>query len=182
MPKRHTSLLSLYKTQKARFDALDRNALHGMQVLKRDALEQIDDLVKGSPPSGIARKKALAALGQIGASPYARLGSRFDTSKNRFGAKALGIPSQHGVWFNLPIGVIYGALRSSKFASVDGFRLTVGFDHRAGRSIYVVLPSGTINMVGRGLWGPNEGGEMGKRMKAFRKAFQDSFFKPLTKP
>lgn len=177
MPKRHTSALQLYNAQLARFRAVGDNALHGMQILKRDMLEEIDELVRGQGVSGPSRIKALRAAGH----PYARKDHPMDSGGKRFGGKR-GKDARGGSFNQLPIGLISGQLRSAKFASLDRFELTVGFDKRAGKSIYAVLPFGTNKMVGRGLWMPGEGGELGKRAKRARRAFNAAFFDPLKKP
>jgi hypothetical protein len=177
MPNRHNSPLQMYNAQLRRFQAVGDNALQGMQILKRDMLDEIDELVRGQGVSGPNRIKALRAAGH----PYARKASPMDSGGKRFGGKR-GKDARGGSFNQLPIGLISGRLRSAKFARLDRFELTVGFDKRAGRSIYVVLPFGTNNMVGRGLWLPGEKGELGKRAKRARRAFNAAFFDPLKKP
>lgn len=185
MPKRHTSAQQMYNAQLRRFQAVGDNALHGMQILKRDMLEELDELVSGQGVSGKSRIKALRAAGH----PYARKDTPMDNGRNRYGGKRGGLQSVrseelHGKasFKQIPIGLISGQLRSAKFASLDRFELTVGFDKRAGKSIYAVLPFGTNKMVGRGLWLPGERGELGKRAKRARRAFNAAFFDPLKKP
>lgn len=181
MPRRHTSLTSLFKAQTFRFEACKGNLALGMETLRRESLRELDELVSG-PGFGKARIKALRAAGH----PYGRLDHPLDTAKHRFGAQRYR--RQKGTkeeWPTWPVGIISGKLRQSKFASIErsnGFKLTLGFNQRAGRAIWRVYPGGTKWMVDSGIWGPNEGGELGKRMKKSRLAFRKTFFDPLKKP
>lgn len=188
MPKRHSSAQSLYFAQVARFNKVNKNALQGMQILRRDALDEMTELTSGSP-QGKARLRLLRAMGF----PFARDDSPLDTDTMRMGGKRGNVKSGKRLrkklqikgkvnFPQLPIGKITGALQRAKFASTDRFKLTLGFDRRAGRSINVVIPWGTNKMVGRGLWLPGERGELGKRMKRARRAFAKVFFDPLRRP
>ena len=178
MARRHTSPKSLYDAQLARFKAVGKNAKAGMYILKRDALDEMETLVNGgSGVAGKARIKALRAAGH----PFGRNNTAMDTGSRRFGGKR-GVANRVGGFPQLPIGVISGKLKKSKFATVKDFQLTLGFDKSAGPSIAAVYPFGTNRTVGRGLMLPGEKGALGKRMKRSRLAFKKAFFEPLKKP
>jgi hypothetical protein len=183
MARKHTSDVQMFNAQLERFRRVSGGARIGMRLLRRESLDELKTLSDGSKgPKGKARLRALRAAGH----PYGRRVSGDPTTgkrgivKNRKGRRVGQFPQ-------LPIGMISGALDRSRFATINendlsDYKLTVGFNRKAGPSINVVLPAGTKKMVGRGLMLPNERGEFGARMKRARRAFSEAFFKPLTKP
>lgn len=182
MAKKHKTDSELFKAQLARFRRVGGGARIAIRVLRRDALEELKELSDGSKgPKGKARLKALRAAGH----PYGRrVSGDANTGKRGIVKKKMrsGRRPSVGQFPQLPIGMISGSLDKSRFATLDEFKLTIGFNRKAGSSINVVLPAGTKNMVGRGLMLPNERGEFGARMKRTRRAFSEAFFKPLTQP
>ncbi len=183
MAKRHTKDSDLFKAQLARFQQVEGGAVMGMKVLRKESLDELRSLTDGSKgPKGKARIRALRAAGH----PYGRRTSGDVTTGKRGIVKKkyrTGRRPSVGQFPQLPIGEISGRLKKASFATVGKkFKLTAGFNKKAGPSIKVLQPEGTKYMVGRGLMLPNEGGEFGARMKRARRAFSEAFFKPLKKP
>lgn len=189
MPRRHVGpdpLLGYYKAQYARFSAVGKDADKRLSAVRDAALDALLALTKGQGQSGKARIAALRAAGH----PYGRHDSHFDTATLRFGRKRgarYGARSRVDVkdrqeFPQLPIGIIDGHLHNAAFAETSNLTLTAGFNKKAGRSIYRVLPTGTNNMVASGLFLPGEKGAFGKAIKAIRRAQDEAFFDPLKKP
>jgi hypothetical protein len=177
MPKKHKTPLSLYHAQTDRFKQISGGIRGGMKSIGEEAAKDLDELTHSTTSTGDERRKLLARLGHpFGRGNSAAESTKFGKKRGRFGNKA-GSKSK-GSLPSLPIGEIGGHLRDGRFVEVKDTKVTVGFNSKAGASINVVMPDGTEKMVARGFWQRGERGEMGKRMKARRKAFYDRFIKP----
>lgn len=182
MPKKHKSPQSLFLAQQARFAAVRGNSAAMLALMEKEGKKALDDMVKGSGPSGKARIKALRAAGH----PFGRRDSALDRNGMRFGSMrgTKGMQGQAALkgWKTPPVGMISGRLKSSTFVTTNGYKMTLGFNSKAESSIYRVIPGGTNKMVDAGIWAPGEGGALGKRMKSLRLAMRKGFFDPLYKP
>jgi hypothetical protein len=153
---------------------MDEGAAEIQKSLDRD----LNEFTSGASPSGKARLKWLRKLGH----PYGRgMSSTASTPTGR--KRGAG---RKGKAPTLPIGQITGGLRRAKFTKLSKanqkYTITAGFNKGAKGALFAVLPFGTNKMVGRGLWAPTEKGALGKRVKAYRKAFRDTFITKNRQP
>ncbi len=177
MAVRRTPLQS-YVATVAKFKRMGATMDAAANEIRRDLARDQLGFVTGASPSGKARLKWLKEMGH----PFGRGGNAASSTptgrKRGVGFKG-GAPT-------LPIGEITGALKSSAFTTLKttshNYLFTVGFNRKAGNSIWVVMPGGTKKMVGRGLWSKNEGGALGQRVKLYRKAFRDTFLRSNRQP
>lgn len=183
MAVRRTSTQS-YLAMIEKFNKIEMSMAEGAETIRTEIAKDLKELTEGANPSGKARKKWLARTGH----PYGRgqsAGESTPTGRKRGIHKDIRRKERAKTGRTsaptLPIGEISGGLIRSRFVTkaqkLRQYRITAGFNRSAGGALFVVIPSGTKKMVGRGLWGKNEGGELGKRVKMYRKAFRDKFIK-----
>jgi hypothetical protein len=177
MAVRRTPLQS-YNATVAKFRKLDMSMASAAGEIRRDLARDLVGFVSGASPTGKARLKWLRAQGY----PYGR-GSGAATSTSTGRKRGAG---QKGTAPTLPIGEISGRLKKAAYVTLTtkdlSYKLTAGFNRRAGKSIYAVLPGGTRKMVSRDLWAKGEKGAVGQRVKIYRKAFRDVYITGNQKP
>lgn len=161
-----------------KFKQINANIEEGAKEVRKQIMRDLNEFTTGATPSGKARLKWLRQTGH----PYGRgKSAALSTSTGR--KRGAG---RKGKAPNLPIGQITGGLRRAKFAKLSKANqkhtITAGFKKGAKGALYAVLPFGTNKMVGRGLWAPTEKGALGKRVKAYRKAFRDTFITKNRQP
>ena len=172
---RYSNPVALHDAQVARFARLDMDARRGHQDL---AIQGLADMVQLT--GGRLSKRDLRRMG----GPYARgssdpksaLFSKARGSTRRIVAKGRKVRQPAPL---LPINAQSNRLRRSmRLTRVSGGTqaFAVGPDASAGRSINVLKPGGTKNMVARGFWE-----EVRKRWKARNAAFVEHFIRDQRK-
>jgi hypothetical protein len=180
--------LQSYLDTKAKLEALQLSMSQAVDDIKSSIYKDMEELTSGASPDGKERKNWLARLGH----PYGRKSNDdYEGNKNfnrQRGASRYKRGKDKGKRKGsaplLPIGRISGGLQSSKYVLKDRqgtsrWILSAGFNKKAKGAVYVLLPEGTNKMVARGIWGKSkngaESGELGKRIKQYRKAFRDMY-------
>lgn len=170
-----------------KFEQINATMDEGAEIIRQLIQTDLAEFTTGAKPSGKARKKWLRRLGH----PYGRGASASQSTP--FGRKRGPARYKRGKRKgklkgrapNLPIGTISGNLYRARYVSKDSTRrkyvITAGFNKRAGGALFAVLPEGTRKMVGRNLWGKGDKGQLGQRVKMYRKAFRDRYRKLITK-
>ena len=168
--------LQSYLDTKAKLEALQLSMSQAVDDIKSSIYKDMEELTSGATPDGKARAKWLRDTGH----PYGR---RFTDNTSKATNRQRGTGKKGGAPL-LPIGRISGGLQSSKYVLKDRqgtsrWILSAGFNKKAKGAVYVVMPTGTYKMVARGIWGKSkngaESGELGKRIKQYRKAFRDMY-------
>lgn len=177
-----------YLDTKKKFQLLNVSMSQAVEVIKKNVKDDMTELTSGASPEGKEREKWLARLGH----PYGRR-SNDDYEGNKDFGRQRGASrykrgknkgKRKGKAPLLPIGKISGGLQRSKYVIIDRkgtsrWILSAGFNSQAKGAVYVLLPEGTNKMVARGIWGKSrngaESGELGKRIKQYRKAFRDMY-------
>jgi len=171
---RRKSAVKHYEDTIKRFKTMNLTMNEGAELIRQNLQRDLKEFTEGANPQGKARLRWLARLGH----PYGRRdsGRQRGSSKYQRGSRA---GKSKGSARLLPIGNISGRLQSARFTKKSKSRgsivITAGFNKKAGNSLYVLLPQGTKKMVGRGLWGKNHAGALGKRVKMYKKAFREYF-------
>jgi hypothetical protein len=175
-----------YLDTKKKFQLLNLSMSQAVEVIKKNVKDDMTELTSGASPEGKEREKWLARLGH----PYGRRSN--DAGNKDFGMQRGASRYKRGKDKGkrkgkaplLPIGKISGGLQRSKYVNIDRkgtsrWILSAGFNSQAKGAVYVLLPTGTKKMVARGIWGKSrngaESGELGKRIKQYRKAFRDMY-------
>lgn len=160
-----------------KFKKMNLTMEEGAKEIRKQINRDLNEFTSGASPVGKERIKWLRKMGH----PYGR-GTSAATSTPTGRKRGAG---RKGIAPRLPIGQITGRLRKAKFVNLNlgkGWVITAGFRKGAKGSIYSVLPEGTKKMVSRNLWGKGEKGALGQRVKAYRKAFRDTFIRMNKQP
>ncbi len=172
--------MALYQSQKARFEKMgvDMRRMHGIMV--RDTFDDAQRYTSGG-----VRTSELRRLGH----PFGR--GRAAGTAGRGGLKR-GSKGKTKI-ASLPINYQSGRLRRSwslKLTKGSGGAQTYILGNNAPYAKYILNPSGTRKMVGRGLWGHSaftkmESGTMGllaRRARARNKAIIDEMRRRNRRP